>query len=634
MPQQLADKRDQEFVIWEQIQCEDILAHDQYQDFNRKTCDMILTEARAIAIKELLPLLAEGDEQGVKFEDGTVKVPEDFHRVYQLFLESEWNNLGVAEEMGGQGAPEFIAAAAAEYFLAANWPFYCYATMGNGTARIIDLFGTPQQKEKFVLKLTSSEWGGTMLLTEPEAGSDVGALTTSAVKNDDETYSLTGSKIFITNGEHDLVPNIINPVLARIEGDPPGTKGISLFLVPKYLVNDDGSLGERNDIVCSGVEEKHGIHASATCSMTLGGKGNCIGYLLGKERQGMKIMFNMINHARMSTGMQAMSYASAAYLLAVNYARQRIQGRDIADFADHSAPSVPIIKHPDVRRNLLWMKSYVDGMRSFFYYMTKCGSQAHIADSTEVQERCQDLFSMLTPVVKDYMAVKGHEVCIQAIQVFGGAGYTKDYLVEQYARDCKITSIYEGTSGIQAMDLLARKIGLKKGLVFLNFLAEIQKTITQAKEAENLKELAGEVETAANRLADAAMHIGKKAMSKDFKVAFAHALPFLYVMGDTIMAWMLLWRALAADQKLAGRPKKKDIAFYEGQIKTAEFYIRTELPLASGKIEAIKGGCAAAVEIADEGFGGALGSGKSDPPSSKRPDYVAAKMRKWERIRS
>ncbi len=469
MPQQVADRRDQDFVIWEQMNCEEILKHETYREFNKKTCDMILTEARALAVKELLPLLAEGDEQGVRFDAGVVKVPESFHRVYKLIQEGEWNNLGVPEEMGGQGAPAFIGAAAAEYFLGANWALYCYTTMGNGTAHIINLYGTPEQKEKYVKKLTSAQWGGTMLLTESDAGSDVGALTTTAVRNGDGTYSLTGNKIFITNGEHDLVDNIIHPVLARIEGDPAGTKGISLFIVPKYFVNDDGSLGDRNDIVCSGVEEKHGIHASATCSMTLGSKGQCIGYLLGEECQGMKVMFNMINHARMSTGLQGMAYASAAYLLAVNYARERIQGRDLENFADHSAPSVAIIRHPDVRRNLLWMKSYVDGMRSFFYYMTRCGSQALITDSAEEQEKYGDLFSMLTPIVKDYMAVKGHEVCIQAIQVFGGAGYTRDYLVEQYARDCKITSIYEGTSGIQAMDLLARKIGTKKGPGFHEF---------------------------------------------------------------------------------------------------------------------------------------------------------------------
>jgi len=604
MPQQLTDRRDQDFVIWEQMNCEEILKHGMYREFNKKTCDMIINEARTLAIRELLPILAEGDQQGVRFEDGTVKVPDSFHRVYKLIQEGEWNNLGVPQEMGGQGAPAFVGAAGAEYFLGANWALYCYATMGNGTAHIINLYGTPEQKEKYVHKLTAAEWGGTMLLTESEAGSDVGALTTTAVRNSDGTFSLTGNKIFITNGEHDLAENIIHPVLARIEGDPPGTKGISLFLVPKYFVNDDGSLGDRNDIVCSGVEEKHGIHASATCSMTLGSKGKCIGYLLGAERQGMKIMFNMINHARMSTGLQAMAYASSAYLLAVNYARERIQGRDLENFMDHGAPSVPIIRHPDVRRNLLWMKSHIDGMRSFFYYMTRCASQALITDAAEEQEKFGDLFSMLTPIVKDYMAVKGHEVCIQAIQVYGGAGYTRDYLVEQYARDCKITSIYEGTSGIQAMDLLARKIGMKKGLVFMNFLGEIQKTAAQAKAVEALKDIGVKVEKTAGRLGEIALHIGKMAMSPDFKVAFAHALPFLYAMGDVIMAWMLLWRAVVACEKLAATPKKKDIAFYEGQIKTAEFFISTELPLTSGKLDSIEGGCAAAIEISDEGFGG------------------------------
>jgi alkylation response protein AidB-like acyl-CoA dehydrogenase len=604
MPQQVADRRDQDFVIWEQMNCEEILAQKKYSEFNKKTCEMVVSEARTLAIREMLPILAEGDQQGVRFESGTVKVPESFHRVFQLIKEGEWNNLSVPVEMGGQGAPAFLGAAAAEYFLGANWPLYCYASMGNGTAHLINLYGTEAQKRTYLKKLTAADWGGTMLLTESEAGSDVGALTTTAVRNDDGTFSLTGNKIFITNGEHDLVENIIHPVLARIEGDPPGTKGISLFIVPKYFVNEDGSLGERNDIVCSGVEEKHGIHASATCSMTLGGKGKCIGYLLGNEREGMKIMFNMINGARMSTGLQALSYASSAYLLAVNYARERIQGRDLENFMNHSAPSVAIIKHPDVRRNLLWMKSYVDGMRSFFYYMTRQATAALNSEKEEERKRCGDLFSMLTPIVKDYMAVKSHEVCIQAIQVFGGAGYTRDYLVEQYARDCKITSIYEGTSGIQAMDLLARKIGMKKGTVFMDFLGEIQQTAARAKAIDGLNGLALKVENTAGRLGEVALHIGQTAMSADFKVAFAHALPFLQVMGDTIMAWMLLWRAMVASEKLAAESKKKDIAFYEGQIKTAEFFINTELPLTVGKMEAIQGGCAAAIEISDEAFGG------------------------------
>ncbi len=605
MAQQLIDRRDQEFVIWEQLALEETLAGEGFAEFNRKAIDLVISEARSIAVKEMLPTLAEGDRQGVRFENGSVRVPDCFHRVFELFVEGEWNNLGVPQEMGGQGAPPFAAAAAAEYFMAANYALLAYAAMGNGTASMIQLFGTPEQKDRYVPNLTSARWGGTMLLTEPEAGSDVGALTTTAVRNPDGTFLLTGSKIFITNGEHDLAENIIHPVLARIEGDPPGTKGISLFIVPKYLVNADGSMGERNDITCTGVEEKHGIHASATCSMSLGSRGRCVGYLLGGERAGMKIMFHMINHARMSTGLQAMAYASAAYLLALNYARERIQGRDLENFTNPAAPSVAIIRHPDVRRNLLWMKSYVDGMRSFFYFTTGLGTLAQTADPEDERRRCESLFSMLTPVVKEYMAAKGHEVCVQAIQVHGGVGYTRDYLVEQYARDCKITSIYEGTSGIQAMDLLARKIGMNKGAVFMDFLGRIQKTAAEARRFDRLHPLADKVDATQKRLGEIAYHIGKLAMSAEFKTAFAHALPFLHVMGDTIMAWMLLWRAATAAAALGnGKAGVKDREFYEGQIKTAEFFLGTEIPVTIGRMNAIQESCPAAMEISDAGFGG------------------------------
>jgi hypothetical protein len=506
--------------------------------------------------------------------------------------------------MGGQGAPAFVAAAAGEYFMGANYALIAYAAMGNGTALMIHLFGTEAQKAAYVRMLTSAKWGGTMLLTESQAGSDVGALTTTAVRNPDGSFTLNGSKIFITNGEHDLVENIVHPVLARIEGDPPGTKGISLFLVPKYLLNPDGGLGERNDILCTGVEEKHGIHGSATCSMALGTKGRCIGHLLGGERQGMKIMFHMINHARMSTGLQAMSYASAAYLLALNYARERVQGRDLENFANAAAPSVAIIKHPDVRRNLLWMKAFVEGLRSFFYYMTRLNSLSKSAQSAELREANGDLFNLLTPVVKEYMAARGHEVCIQAIQVHGGVGYTRDYLVEQYARDCKITSIYEGTSGIQAMDFLARKIGMKKGTVFMQFLAEMQKTAEAARGVAGLEALGDALAKAVARLGEITLQIGTRAMSPEFKTAFAHSLPYLHVTGDVVVAWMLLWRAATASQKLNNGLSPKERAFYAGQLKTAEFFIRTELPATMGRMTAVAEGCAAAMEIADEGFGG------------------------------
>jgi alkylation response protein AidB-like acyl-CoA dehydrogenase len=586
------------------MNCEGVISKGNYEGFNRKVCDMMITEARKLAVNEVLPTLQDGDRRGVVFDKGEVKVPESFHRPYELLKEGEWNSVSAPEEMGGQGAPRLIGYAIEEYFTAANWSLLSYLIMNADAAKLIHLYGSSEQKATYVKKMVTGQWGGTMMLTEPGAGSDVGVLETSAVKNADGTYSLIGNKIFITSGEHDLVENIIHPVLARIEGAPLGSKGISIFIVPKYLVNDDGSLGERNDIACSGVEEKMGIHGSATCSMTIGARGRCIGYLLGHENQGMKIMFHMMNGMRMEVGLSGLSQASAAYLLAVNYARERIQGRDIESHGDRSAPSVPIIKHPDVRRNLMKMKSYVNGMRSFFYYVTTIEMRASDADSEAERQLNEDLFSLYTPVLKEYLALKGHDVCIQAIQVFGGAGYTKDYPVEQYARDAKIHTIFEGASGIQAMDLLARKLGKRNGQVFDAFLKEILKVSDNAKKIDSLAGLGERVETAAHRLAETAMFMGKTAASPRVKVAFAHSLPFLHTMGDTIMAWMLLWRAIVANEKLAGNPKKKDKIFYLGQIKTAEFFIRTLLPAGLGVMDAILDSSDAAIEIEDDAFGG------------------------------
>ena len=603
MAQQLADRRDLDFVIWEQLDSAKLLDLPVFDGFDKKTCDLIINEARNLALKEMLPTLSEGDEIGVKFDKGNVAVPECFKRPHGLLLDGEWGCLMVEEEMGGQGAPIFVANAAAEYFMAGNWALYTYAAMGGSTAGMIQKYGTSELKATYVKNIVSGRWGGTMLLTEPSAGSDVGALETTAARNGDGTYSLSGNKIFITNGEHDLCENIIHPVLARIEGDEPGTKGISIFIVPKYLVNADGSLGERNDIVCTGVEEKHGIHGSATCSMNMGSKGKCIGYLLGEEKQGMKIMFNMMNEARMATGLQALSYSSAAYLLALNYARMRVQGRDVDNFLDHAAPSVAIINHPDVRRNLLWMKAMVDGMRSFFYYTTTVGVRGEVSEDEGEREKYTGLYELLTPLIKEYLATKGHDVCIQAMQVYGGAGYTKDYPVEQYARDCKIASIYEGCSGIQAMDLLGRKLPMKKGQVFMNFMAEIQVVINAAKEIEALRDLAERLEKLVGLMGDAAMHLGTQAMTGKIKPALAHSLPFLHATGDVIMAWMLLWRAVTAANKL-DKASKKDKAFYEGQVKTAEFFIKTALHETVGRYKSIKETCDAAIAISDEGFGG------------------------------
>jgi alkylation response protein AidB-like acyl-CoA dehydrogenase len=604
MAQVIADRRDIDFVLYEQMKADELTKIDRYQDFNKKAFDMIITEARNFGIKELLPTCAEGDRAGLVFENGQVKVPQSFHRAYNLLLEGEWTSLTEDPQWGGQGLPVNISQAAGEYLFGGNWAVTNYAGMGHGTGKMIEIFGTRQQKDQFLEKLYTAQWGGTMLLTEPEAGSDVGALKTSAVKNPDGTYAISGNKIFITNGEHDLAENIIHPVLARIEGDPPGSKGISIFLVPKIWVNADGSLAEPNDVVCTGIEEKMGIHASCTCSMTLGGKGRCRGLLLGDERQGMKIMFYMMNEARLGVGFQAFNYASTAYLYALNYARERMQGRDLEAGKDPNAPPVPIIRHPDVRRMLLQMKAYVEGMRSFVYYVGQCLEREALAAEEEERTFYKGFADLLTPLVKAYCAQRGFDVCVQAVQVYGGYGYIKDYPVEQLVRDCKITSIYEGTDGIQAMDLLGRKLGMEKGQVFINFLGEMHKTIALARESSKLNDLANEVKIAVNKLGEVAMSLGQKAMSPQFKTAFAFAFPFLEVVGDVIMAWMLLWRAALAQQQLAAGPKKKDIDFYEGQIKSAEFFIHTILPATLGKMNGIVKGNGSAVEISEAAFGG------------------------------
>ncbi len=604
MAQVVSDRRDLDFVLYEQLKVDELTQLDKYKVFNKKTFDMIITEARNFAIKELLPANAEGDREGLRFEDGQVKVPECFHRAYKLLLAGEWTSLTEDPDWGGQGLPVNISLAVGEYLYGSNWALTNYGGMGHGTGKMIEFFGTRQQKEIFLEKLYSAQWGGTMLLTESQAGSDVGALTTTAVKNPDGTYSISGNKIFITNGEHNLTENIIHPVLARIEGDPPGAKGISIFIVPKIWVNEDGSLGDANDIVCTGIEEKMGIHASSTCSMTLGGKGNCRGLLLGEECQGMKIMFHMMNEARLGVGFQAFAYASAAYLYALNYARERIQGRDLEAGKDPDAPSVPIIRHPDVRRMLLEMKAYVDGMRSFVHYVGQCLEKEALATTDDERAFYRGFNDLLTPLVKAYCAQRGFDQCVQAVQVYGGYGYVSEYPVEQLARDCKITSLYEGTDGIQAMDLLGRKLGMAKGQVFINFLGEIQKTVALAKEIGGLEEITTEVEKAANRLGEVAMHLGTTAMSPKFKVAFAFAFPFLEVMGDVIMAWMLLWRAALANQKLESGPKKKDVDFYQGQLKTAEFFIQTILPATLGKMDGIVKSSSSAIDISDAAFGG------------------------------
>ena len=604
MAQYIADRRDVDFVLHEQIQVEDLSKTELFADFNKKTVDMIVKEARNLAIKEILPTRELGDQEGCQFDNGKVTVPESFHKAFDLLKDGEWVAMTEDPEWGGQGMPATVALAASDYLVGANYAFMMYAGLTHGAGKLIESFGTEQVKRLFLDKMYTGEWTGTMLLTEPEAGSDVGALTTSAVKNDDGTYSITGNKIFISGGEHDLSENIIHPVLARIEGAPEGTKGISLFLVPKVWVNDDGSLGELNDVVCTGIEEKMGIHGNSTCSLMLGGKGKCRGMLLGEENKGMRAMFLMMNEARLLVGLQGLACASSAYMYALDYARQRIQGKNLLQMMDKNAPPVPIIQHPDIRRQLMMMKVYVEGIRSLLYYVGMCEDRVKILEDAEEKLKYQGIIDVLIPIAKGYVTDRAFEVCSHGIQVYGGYGYIRDYPMEQLLRDCRITMIYEGTNGIQAMDLLGRKLGLNKGKPVMDLLGEIQKSIAMAKDAQGLNDFAGRLEAAVNKLGEVALHMGTTAMSPKVLNAFAFAYPFMEVCGDVVMGWMLLWRAAIAARELENKPRKKDAAFYQGQIKSAEFFIFSILPITFGKMKAILATNGAAVDIDEKSFGG------------------------------
>ena len=598
MAQLISDRRDVDFVLHEQIQAADLSRHDRFGEFDKKTIDMIVTEARNLAVKAILPLQKISDS-GCTFENGKVTVPEEFHRVFQQFCEGEWLAMCDDPEWGGQGMPHVVAAAANEFFYGACNSFMLYNMLSHGAAKLVEALGSQKQKKQCMRNILSGKWGGTMLLTEPMAGSDVGALTTTAIPRGDGTYSIKGDKIFISSGENDLVENIIHPTLARIEGAPEGTRGISLFLVPKFRINDDGSLGEFNNVVCTGIEEKMGLHGNATCSLNLGGKGETIGTLIGAENKGMSAMFIMMNEARQMVGLQGFANATCSYMHALNYARERIQSKALTD-APGAAP-VTIIHHPDVRRMLMTMRAYVNGMRSLVYYANYLVDLAEITANKEEKAGYQAMIDVFTPIVKGFITDKAFEVCSTGVQVFGGYGFIEEFPVSQLLRDCRIFQIYEGTNGIQSIDLLGRKLSMNGGQTFRSFLGLIQKTLEEAKAAKGLGDIPANFETVFNRYLTVVSSISDLAASDKVLNAYAFSHPFLEATGDVAVAWMLLWRAAVAAPKC--EETGRDQAFYIGQVKTAQFFINTILPITGGRLEAISRADGAAIEMPDAGFG-------------------------------
>lgn len=619
MANQIVDERDQDFVLYEMLDIEKLCTTECFQDFSREVFEMTLDVARKLAVDEVFPTLQEADEEGCRFEDGNVYVPKCFHHLQELFKEGGWAVISKSQEAGGLGMPYLIDVACTEGFVH-NFAFLSYPFLAAGAGHLVEVYGTEEQKEKYMRKMYAGEWGGSMALTEPEAGSDVGNLKTKAIKQPDGSYRLVGSKIFITSAESDVFENIINPVLARIEGDPSGTKGISLFLVPKYLVNDDGTLGERNDYSISGIEHKMGIKGSSTCQINFGDNGNCYAELLGEQCKGMRIMFQMMNEARIGVGVQGLGAASIAYLHALNYARERKQGANLMNLQNPDAPRAIIIEHPDVRRMLLWMKSQVEGMRALVYYCALCLDRAEAFEEGEEKEKWHGFLELLTPICKSYCSDFGFRVTELAIQVYGGYGYCKDYPVEQFMRDEKIASIYEGTNGIQALDLVGRKLAQKGGQNFVKFLDEMKKTIETYKDFAGHADLAEEVQSTVDLLGEVGSYFAQCGKEGKFLIPVSNAYPFLNMMGTICLAWLLFWQSGIATQKLDAIYKEKgidpadkeklnaflgenrDAAFYSGKVHAARYFIKNILPEAEAYAKGIRSEDLSVMEIHEEGF--------------------------------
>ncbi len=612
----LVDERDVKFVLFEQLDIEQLSNTAKYAEYSKEMYDMVLEQAWKLAEKELAPANRKGDRERCSLENGKVMVPESYHRAYHMYRQGGWLAITDDVEVGGQGLPVALSLAAIEAFGAANWSLIMFPGLTHGAARLIEVFGTENQKRTFMDKMYTGEWCGTMCLTEPQAGTDVGALRTKAIRNDDGTYSISGTKIFISCGEHDLTENIVHMVLARIEGAPPGTKGISLFIIPK-LRPENGTLVD-NDVSCGGIEHKLGIHGSPTCTLNFGENNNCIGYLLGEKNQGMRIMFQMMNESRLFVGMQGLSHGTASYLAALHFAKERIQGSEASRMKDPTAPKVPIIKHPNVRRMLMFMKSVSEGLRALLYYVGFCEDMVRSSEDEEEREKYQDFIDILIPVCKAYGSDMGFRVCETAIQVHGGYGYCQEYPVEQHLRDCKIASIYEGTNGIQALDLVGRKLVIKRGQLFKRLIAETEEFLKWARKDFELRELVATFEAAREQLIQVTKYFGLKGMTEDYMETLLYATPYLELFGDVAVGFMLLWQALIANRRLhemyldAGAKDvesqrqivatNRSAAFYRGKVASAEFFITNVLPLAQGKARAIMSGERAAVDIPEEAF--------------------------------
>ncbi|MCE0506825.1 acyl-CoA dehydrogenase C-terminal domain-containing protein [Roseivivax sp. GX 12232] len=587
MPVYHAPTKDMLFVLDEVLKTAEA-GIEGYEDLDRETLQAILDEAGKLAENVLAPLNKVGDEQGCSLENGVVRTPEGFREAFDQMRDGGWTALDCDPEYGGQGLPYLVSTAVGEMFSSANMAFNMYPGLTHGAYNAIHAHGSAEQKATYLPKMVTCEWGGTMNLTEPHCGTDLGLIRTKAEPQDDGSYKITGNKIWISAGEHDMCDNIIHLVLAKIPGGPDGIKGISLFIVPKFLVNEDGSLGERNALSCGGLEEKMGIHGNATCVMNYDG---AKGFLIGEMHKGMRAMFTMMNEARLGVGLQGYAQGEVAYQNALGFARDRLQGRDVTGVKNPEGPADPIIVHPDVRRNLMHQKSFVEGARAFTFWGASMIDRAHRNEDAAAE----GLISLLTPVIKGFLTDKGFDTAVLAQQTLGGSGFTREWGLEQFVRDARITMIYEGTNGIQSLDLVGRKLGQDGGKHVMAFFDMVKDFIKETKGQDEAfdRDFLDPLKLASKDLQQAGMYFMQNGM-KNPNNALSGSYDFMHLFGHVCLGLMWAKMGLAAKAAIEGGASDD---FYAAKLATGRYYMARQLPATAMHLKRIESGAETVMEL-------------------------------------
>ncbi|MFT6225270.1 MAG: acyl-CoA dehydrogenase [Paracoccaceae bacterium] len=587
MPHYTAPTKDMQFILHDVLDISSSTVPG-YSELDRGFTAAILEEAGKLAENVLAPLNPVGDHEGCTLENGVVKTPTGFKAAYDQMRDGGWMGLDMDPAYGGQGMPYLMGCAVGEMFVSSNMAFNMYQGLTHGAASAIHEHGSDAQKETYLHKMIEGSWSGTMNLTEPQCGTDLGLIRTKAVPQDDGSYKISGQKIWISAGEHDLTDNIIHLVLAKIPGGPDGVKGISLFIVPKFLVNEDGTLGARNTLSCGGLEKKMGIHGNATCVMNYDG---ATGFLIGEMHKGMRAMFVMMNEARLGVGLQGYAQGVVAYQNALGFARDRLQGRDVTGTKNPDGPADPIIVHPDVRRNLLHQKSFVEGARAFVLWGAEMIDRAGL----DKDQQADDMISLLTPVIKGFLTDKGFETTVLAQQTLGGSGFTREWGLEQFVRDARITMIYEGTNGIQSLDLVGRKLSHNGGKTVMAFFDMVK---TFIKENEGHAELKSgyldPLKTASKDLQAAAMYFVQNGM-KNPNNALSGSYDFMHLFGHVCLG--LMWSKMAKASYTALEGGASDTEFYQTKLATGRYYMARQLPATSMHLTRIESGADTVMEL-------------------------------------